>query len=87
MIRTIFRNVVVGAVAGLAMAGAVLAQDKITLRFSVGANDSATDGMALGIKAMRDYIEFRSNGRIQVRVFFNTMGGSLQVTEQVKNPL
>ncbi|MGA1285932.1 MAG: TRAP transporter substrate-binding protein [Rubrivivax sp.] len=85
MIKTIFRNVVVGAVAGLAMAGAVLAQDKITLRFSVGANDSATDGMALGIKAMRDYIEFRSNGRIQVRLFFNTMGGSLQVTEQIKN--
>jgi tripartite ATP-independent transporter DctP family solute receptor len=85
MIRTIFRNVVVGALAGLAMAGAAVAQDRITLRFSVGANDSPTDGMALGIKAMRDYIEFRSNGRIQVRLFFNTMGGSLQVTEQVKN--
>jgi C4-dicarboxylate-binding protein DctP len=41
--------------------------------------------MVQGIKAMRDYIEFRSNGRIQVRLFFNTMGGSLQVTEQVKN--
>jgi C4-dicarboxylate-binding protein DctP len=85
MFKSILSKVVAGAMAGLAMAGAALAQDRVTLRFSVGAPEVATDGMVLGIKAMRDYIEFRSNGRIQVRLFFNTMGGSLQVTEQVKN--
>jgi tripartite ATP-independent transporter DctP family solute receptor len=85
MLSKIFKTLVAGAMAGLAMAGSALAQDRITLRFSVGAPDVATDGMVQGIKAMRDYIEFRSNGRIQVRLFFNTMGGSLQVTEQVKN--
>jgi C4-dicarboxylate-binding protein DctP len=85
MLRKIFKTLVAGAMAGLALAGSALAQDRITLRFSVGAPEVATDGMVQGIKAMRDYIEFRSNGRIQVRLFFNTMGGSLQVTEQVKN--
>ena len=85
MFKSILSKVVAGAMAGLAMAGTALAQDRITLRFSVGAPEVATDGMVQGIKAMRDYIEFRSNGRIQVRLFFNTMGGSLQVTEQVKN--
>ncbi len=85
MLSKIFKTLVAGAMAGLAMAGSALAQDRITLRFSVGAPEVATDGMVQGIKAMRDYIEFRSNGRIQVRLFFNTMGGSLQVTEQVKN--
>jgi C4-dicarboxylate-binding protein DctP len=85
MLSKIFKTLVAGAMAGLAMAGGALAQDRITLRFSVGAPEVATDGMVQGIKAMRDYIEFRSNGRIQVRLFFNTMGGSLQVTEQVKN--
>jgi C4-dicarboxylate-binding protein DctP len=85
MFKSILSKVVAGAMAGLAMAGTALAQDRVTLRFSVGAPEVATDGMVQGIKAMRDYIEFRSNGRIQVRLFFNTMGGSLQVTEQVKN--
>ena len=53
--------------------------------YKVGLELFATDGMALGIKAGRDYIEFRSKGRIQVRLFFNTMGGSLQVTEQIED--
>lgn len=72
-------------VASLALTGAAAAQSKTTLRFSVGANDHPTDGMAVGIKSMKDYIEFKSNGHLEVRLFWNTMGGSLQVTEQVKN--
>jgi TRAP-type transport system periplasmic protein len=80
-----FRTFVYAAAAALALAGSALAQTKTTLRFSVGANDSATDGMAAGIKAMKEYIEFRTNGEVEVRLFWNTMGGSLQVTEQVKN--
>ncbi len=80
------RTLAAAALAIATLAGSALAQTpKLTLRFSVGANDSATDGMAAGIKAMKEYIEFRTNGDIQVRLFWNTMGGSLQVTEQVKN--
>lgn len=62
-----------------------MAQGKVSLRFAVGANDSATDGMALGMKALKQYAEFKSKGEIDIRIFFNTLGGSLQVTEQVKN--
>ncbi|MBL8698836.1 MAG: TRAP transporter substrate-binding protein [Alphaproteobacteria bacterium] len=66
-------------------AGPALAQNKVSLRFAVGANDSATDGMAMGMKALKQYAEFKSKGEIDIRIFFNTLGGSLQVTEQVKN--
>jgi C4-dicarboxylate-binding protein DctP len=78
-------TIAIAAIAAVGLTAAAQAQQKTTLRFSVGANDSATDGMALGIKAMKDYIEFKSNGQVEVRLFWNTMGGSLQVTEQVKN--
>jgi C4-dicarboxylate-binding protein DctP len=37
------------------------------------------------MKAPKEYVEFKSGGEIEVRLFFNTFGGSLQVTEQVKN--
>jgi tripartite ATP-independent transporter DctP family solute receptor len=80
-----FRTLALAAATTLALAGSALAQGKVQLRFSVGANDHPTDGMAVGIKAMKDYIEFKSNGQIEVRLFWNTMGGSLQVTEAVKN--
>ena len=79
------RRIAFATLALVALSGPALAQTKTTLRFSVGANDSATDGMALGIKAMKEYIEFKSNGQLEMRLFWNTMGGSLQVTEAIKN--
>ena len=69
-------------VAALALSGGAAA--KTTLKFSIGAPDSP-GGEIFGMKAMKEYIEFKSGGEIEVRLFFNTFGGSLQVTEQVKN--
>jgi len=70
---------VVGGLAGVANA-----QD-VKLRFSVGANESETDGMSVGLRAMRDYVAYKSGGTMEIEMFWNTLGGSLQVTEQVKN--
>ena len=60
------------------------AQAKTILKFSIGAPDSP-GGEILGMKALKEYVEFKSGGELEIRLFFNTFGGSLQVTEQVKN--
>ena len=69
-------------VLALTVSGGVAAQT--VLKFSIGAPESG-GGEILGMKAMKEYVEFKSDGKIQVRLFFNTFGGSQQVTEQVKN--
>jgi len=79
------RTTIVAAAAALALTGAAVAQTKVNLRFAVGANDHPTDGMAVGMKTLKQYAEFKSKGEIDIRIFWNTLGGSLQVTEQVKN--
>ena len=68
----------------LALALSSGAQAKTTLKFSIGAPDSS-GGEILGMKALKEYVEFKSGGDMEIRLFFNTFGGSLQVTEQVKN--
>ncbi len=80
-----FRRTLMAAAALTVLTGAALAQNKIMLRYSVGANDHPTDGLQVGMKAMKQYVEFKSRGEIEIRLFFNTLGGSLQLTEQVKN--
>jgi len=69
----------IGVVLGSATAA------EVKLRFSVGANESPTDGMSVGLRAMRDYVAYKSGGEMEIEIFWNTLGGSLQVTEQVKN--
>jgi tripartite ATP-independent transporter DctP family solute receptor len=63
---------------------AAAADAKTILKFSIGAPDSQ-GGEIMGMKALKEYVEFKSKGEIEIRLFFNTMGGSLQVTEAVKN--
>jgi C4-dicarboxylate-binding protein DctP len=72
------------AVSFVGLTGAASAAD-VKLRFSVGANESETDGMSVGLRAMRDYVAYKSGGTMEIEIFWNTLGGSLQVTEQVKN--
>lgn len=79
------KTALVAAVAALAIAGAADAQTKVNLRFAVGAVENPNDGMSLGMRALQQYAQFKSRGEIEIRIFFNTLGGSLQVTEQVKN--
>ena len=69
-------------VAALALSGGAAA--KTILKFSIGAPDGP-GGEILGMKALKEYVEFKTGGEVEVRLFFNTFGGSLQVTEQVKN--
>ncbi|MEO6626380.1 MAG: TRAP transporter substrate-binding protein [Burkholderiaceae bacterium] len=69
-------------VAALSLSGTVAAET--VLKFSIGAPDSQ-GGEILGMKALKEYVEFKSGGQLQIRLFFNTFGGSQQVTEQVKN--
>jgi C4-dicarboxylate-binding protein DctP len=71
--------------AAVAIAFADAASAQVRLRLAVGANESETDGMSVGLRALRDYARYKSNGEIQIEIFWNTLGGSLQVTEQVKN--
>jgi tripartite ATP-independent transporter DctP family solute receptor len=61
------------------------AQQQVRLRFAGGFADIPGDGLAMGMKAFKQYVEFKSGGQMQVQLFFNTLGGSLQLTEQVKN--
>jgi len=37
------------------------------------------------MKTVKQYAEFKSKGEIEIRIFWNTLGGSVPVTEQVKN--
>lgn len=83
------RGRVMSALAAIAigmasLTGTAMAQD-VKLRFSVGANESESDGMSVGLRAMRDYVAYKSGGTMEIEIFWNTLGGSLQVTEQVKN--
>ena len=69
-------------VVALSISGTVAAET--VLKFSIGAPDGP-GGEIFGMKALKEYVEFKSGGQLQIRLFFNTFGGSQQVTEQVKN--
>lgn len=78
------------AVASLVLAAPIVAADaqaQVKLRMAVGANENPNDGMSMGLNAFKEYVEFKSRGEVEVELFWNTLGGSLQVTEQVKNGL
>ena len=79
------RTLALGALAVVALTLPAAAQ-KVTLKFAIGAPDGP-GGEIAGMKALKEYAEFKSKGTLEIRTFFNTMGGSLQVTEAVKNGL
>jgi len=79
-IRTLLSSL--AAVVALTLCASAAA--KTILKFSIGAPESG-GGEIMGMKALKEYVEFKSGGEIEIRLFFNTFGGSLQVTEQVKN--
>jgi C4-dicarboxylate-binding protein DctP len=79
-----WKGLALAAAAVLALGGTAFAQQKTVLRFSIGAPESV-GGEISGMKALKEYVEFKSKGELEVRLFFNTLGGSLQLTEQVKN--
>jgi tripartite ATP-independent transporter DctP family solute receptor len=78
------RHFITGLLAVLALSLSSAVAAKTILKFSIGAPDGQ-GGEIMGMKALKEYVEFKSGGEIEIRLFFNTFGGSLQVTEQVKN--
>ncbi len=78
------RKLMFAATSAIALVLAGGADAKTTLKFAIGAADGP-GGEIAGMKALKEYVEFKSKGEIEIRLFFNTMGGSLQVTEAVKN--
>ena len=78
------RHFISAMLAALALSLSGAATAKTILKFAIGAPDGP-GGEIMGMKALKEYVEFKSAGEIEIRLFFNTMGGSLQVTEQVKN--
>lgn len=78
------KSFITGLVAAAALSLGATATAQTVLKMSIGAPESG-GGEILGMKALKEYVEFKSGGQLQIRLFFNTFGGSLQVTEQVKN--
>jgi TRAP-type transport system periplasmic protein len=78
------RKLFLAATSAIAVVFAGGADAKTVLKMAIGAPDGS-GGEIMGMKALKEYVEFKSKGEIEIRLFFNTMGGSLQVTEQVKN--
>ncbi len=81
---TTTRRTLASLAGALALSFAAAADAKTTLKFAIGAADGP-GGEIMGMKALKEYVEFKTKGEIEIRLFFNTMGGSLQVTEAVKN--
>ena len=59
-------------VVALSLSGGAMA--KTILKFSIGAPDSP-GGEIFGMKALKEYVELKSGGEIEIRLFFNTFGG------------
>ena len=54
------------------------------IKMGIGTTE-AEESLSRSINAMKDYIETRSNGELEVRLFWATLGGSLQLSEQVRD--
>ena len=64
----------------LAVSGQGLAQTTIKIA-TVVPEGEATE--VQGFKVFKDYVEFRSNGELEVQPFFGQLGGEREITEQV----
>ena len=76
------RSLLLAAVAAL-VAAPVTA--KTTIRYATTLPDGPA-GEVVGAKAMKDFIEFRSGGEMEVKIFFGgALGGDRELIEQVQN--
>jgi tripartite ATP-independent transporter DctP family solute receptor len=67
----------------MAVAGVAHAQTKTVVKYAISDPDGTTPA-AQALKIFKNYVEFRSNGLLEVQTFFGTMGDARQTTEQVK---
>lgn len=67
----------------LTLGGAAHAQTKTVVKYAISDPDGMTPA-AQALKIFKNYVEFRSNGSLEVQTFFGTMGDARQTTEQAK---
>ena len=67
----------------LALGGIAHAQTKTVVKYAISDPDGMTPA-AQALKIFKNYVEYRSNGSIEVQTFFGTMGDARQTTEQTK---
>src|SRR5229473_1326908 len=71
----------VAAIAALAWGGPVTAQTVVKFATVVPEGPAAE---IEAMKAFKKYVEFRSEGKLQVQLFMGSVGGEREITEQVK---
>ena len=67
----------------LVLGGVAHAQTKTVVKYAISDPDGMTPA-AQALKIFKNYVEFRSNGSLEVQTFFGTMGDARQTTEQTK---
>ena len=80
------RTLVKGAVAAAFVAGtkSASAQSKTVIKLGIGTTE-AEASLARSFGALKSYVEARSAGQLEVRLFWNTLGGSLQLSQQIRD--
>ncbi len=56
---------------------------KVTIKLALAVADSPLK-QPQGVKAFKNYVEFRSNGDIEVKLYFAQFGGERQIAEQIQ---
>jgi TRAP-type transport system periplasmic protein len=74
---------IAGIAISLALSGHAQAQSATVIKYAISDPDGMTPA-AQALKIFKSYVEFRSNGSLQVQTFFGTMGDARQTTEQTK---
>jgi TRAP-type transport system periplasmic protein len=67
----------------LAIAGSGLAQAKTIVKYAISDAEGPLPA-AQALKTFKSYVEFASNGTIEVQTFFGTLGAARETTEQTK---
>ena len=80
------RTLAKGAVAAAFVLGtkSASAQTKTVIKLGIGTTE-AEASLARSFGALKSYVEARSAGQLEVRLFWNTLGGSLQLSQQIRD--
>jgi C4-dicarboxylate-binding protein DctP len=81
--RTLFKGALAAA-AVLAMPAYVRGQGRTQVKLGIGTTE-AEESLSRSFNTLKAYAEARSGGAIEVRLFWNTLGGSLQLSQQVRD--
>jgi TRAP-type transport system periplasmic protein len=71
------------AVICVTLGGSADAQTPTVVKYAISDPDGVTPA-AQALKTFKNYVEFRSDGSLQIQTFFGTMGDARQTTEQTK---